>query len=141
MWLVQRGLFDYNLNINLAGLDVAPGAPITVETVNPDYYGEVTVLKTVTTTKQLDLTLHPQSVVLLTIPKNPLSKNTVTAAADATVSGGKNAAVNYGDQRQLNIRLDASQQENNKVSYIQFDLAGHQKNAQRVILSVNGKVE
>lgn len=141
LWLVQRGLFQYNLTINLAGLPVAAGTPITAETVNPHYYGEVTSLKKLPADKQFNLTLSPQSVVLLTIPKAPLATTTLPATADATVSGGKNAALNYGAQKGLTVRLDASGGENNKVSYLYFDLAKQPNNTQRVVLTVNGNVD
>ncbi len=141
MWLVQRGLFDYNLNVNLAGLDVAAGSPVIAETVNPNNYGEVTSITTLPANKKFNLTLSPQSVVLLTIPKATVTKTVINAVADAAVSGGTNAASNFGTQKQLTIRLDASQQENNRVSYIYFDLAKQPKNTRRVILTVNGRVD
>jgi hypothetical protein len=137
MWLVQRGLFDYNLNVNLAGLDVAAGSPVIAETVNPNNYGEVTSITTLPANKKFNLTLSPQSVVLLTIPKATVTKTVINAVADAAVSGG----TNVGTQKQLTIRLDASQQENNRVSYIYFDLAKQPKNTRRVILTVNGRVD
>lgn len=141
MWLVQRGVFDYNLAISLAGLDVAVGNPITAEAVNGNNYGEVTTLRTLSPDKKLSLTLPSQSVMLLTIPARSLSKTTVLANSDASVSGGKNAIVNYGAQKQLSVQLDASRPENNSVSYIHFDLSKQKKNAQRVLLTVNGKVD
>jgi hypothetical protein len=138
MWLVQRGSFDYNLKINLKDLSIPSGTPVTVETVNPFYYGEVTKMITLNETKELTLTLSPQSVVLLTIPKQKLAKKTITASVDATVAGGRNASKNYSGQKELSVQLDAAQQENNQVSYINFDLPKNLNAAKRVVLKVNG---
>jgi hypothetical protein len=140
MWLVQRGLFDYNLKIDLSGLDIAAGSPIIAETVNPNYYGEVTSVTTLPVNKKYAYNLASQTVVLLTIPKVALTKTTVTAIANATVSSGKNASINYGTQKQLSVSLDASQPEKNKVTYIYFDIPKVTPNMQRIVLTVNGKV-
>jgi hypothetical protein len=128
------------LNIDFTGLDVAAGSSIIAETVNPNYYGEVTSVTTLPTNKKFSYTLAPQSVVLLTIPKAALTKTTVTAIANATVSGGKNGSINYGTQKQLSVSLDASQPEKNKVTYIYFDVPKVTPNMQRIVLTVNGKV-
>ena len=141
MWLVQRGLFDYNLNISLAGIDIAPGAPIIAEAVSPQHYGEVTGVYTIAANKQFNFTLQPQSVVLLTIPKAKVSKTMIPAVADATVQAGKNAARNFGSQKQLAVRLDAAKPDNNKMSYIHFNLAKKPAKAQRVLLNVTGRVD
>jgi hypothetical protein len=128
------------LNIDFTGLDVAAGSSIIAETVNPNYYGEVTSVTTLPVNKKYSYILAPQSVVLLTIPKAALTKTTVTAIANATVSGGKNASINYGTQKQLSVRLDASQPEKNKVTYIYFDVPKVTPNIQRIVLTVNGKI-
>ncbi len=143
MWLVQRGMFDYNLKINLNGLNLSKGTLVTAETVNKDYYGEATHLINLPVGKTFSFTLQPQSVVLLTIPANSnLAKATLTPTGDATVFGGKNVSSNNGNQKQLAVQLDAATPENNKVSYIHFDLSKTKiANAQRMILSVNGHAD
>ncbi|MEJ7738284.1 MAG: discoidin domain-containing protein [Chitinophagaceae bacterium] len=142
IWLVQRGLFDYNLKVNLANLNVSAGTPVIAETVNEDYYGEATHIIHLPADKTFNFTLNPQSVVLISIPaKNKLVKATITPSGDATVSGGKNALSNYGSKKQLVVQLDAAKPENNKVSYIHFNLSKvNVRNAQRMIVSVNGHV-
>ncbi len=140
MWLVQRGQYADKLTVNLSSLNISEGTPITAETVSPDYYGEVTSVTTLPVNKQVNLTLAPQSVVLLTVPKEKHNYHIQAATEAATVSGGKNASKNYGTQKQLSVSLDASQQENNKVTYIYFPVPEKIKNAQRIVLSVNGKV-
>jgi hypothetical protein len=141
IWLVQRGQYNDKLNIDLSALNISAGTPITAETVSPNYYGEVTQLINTPADKKISFTLPPQSVVLLTVPKGSLTKSTVFASADATVSGGKNAAANYGTQKQLSVSLDASQPENNRVSYIFFHLPKQVTNAQRIVLNVTGQVD
>ena len=141
MWLVQRGQYNDKLNLDLSALDIVAGTPITAETVSPNFYGEVTQLINSPADKKIVFTLTPQTVVLLTIPKENLARSTVIASADATVSGGKNSSENYGSEKQLSISLDASKPENNKVAYISFPVQNETANAQRIILTVNGKVD
>ncbi len=140
MWLVQRGLFDYHATINLASINIAAGTPVTAETVDKEYYGEVTQLINIPANKTFNLTIKPQSVVLLTIPANsPLIKTTLIASGDATVSGGKKASRNDGNQKQLSVQLDAEKPEHNKVAYIHFDLSKTDiAKAQKIIIGVHG---
>lgn len=143
MWLVQRGVFDYNATINLAGLNITAGTPVTAETVDKSHYGEVTHLISLPANKTFNLTIKPQSVVLLTIPGNSsLIKTTLIASGDATVSGGKKASENDGSQKQLSVQLDAATPENNKVAYIHFNLSKiNTTSAQKVIVSVHGRTD
>jgi hypothetical protein len=139
LWLVQRGSYNNKLTIDLSVFDVQPGSPVTAEMVSPDYYGELTQLISIPESRKLNYTLPPQSVVLLTIPKGKLTKTTLEASADATVVGGENAGKNYGAKKQLLVRLDAAQPENNKVACIYFDLTNQPaREAQRIVLTVNG---
>ena len=107
MWLVQRGLFDYQLKIDFKDLAIAAGTPVTAETVNSSWYGEATQVINLTSAKSIDLTLPAQSVVLLTIPKDKLAKMVLVASVDATVVGGKNASAVNGSQKELTVQLDA----------------------------------
>ncbi len=139
MWLVQRGLFDYKLKLDFQGLDILPGTPITAETVNPAYYGEVTQLVHLPANKNIDLTLSAQSVILLTIPKGKLTKTTVAASADATITGNKNASAGNGLQKEMIVQLDAALPEKNSVSYIWFDLSKSVSlKSQRILFKVSG---
>ncbi|MEO5997146.1 MAG: discoidin domain-containing protein [Chitinophagaceae bacterium] len=139
MWLVQRGMFNYNAKIDLSRLDIASGIVATAETVSPDYYGEVTQIMNVGFDKILNIVLHPQSVILLTIPKYSVDQKVITAKEDATVAGGKSASKNDGLQRELKIRLDAATPEKNNVAYLSFNLAGIAlSKTQKVLLKVNG---
>lgn len=142
MWLVQRGLSDYQLNIDLANLKIPAGTPITAETVNGLNYGEVTNLINLAHTGKFDITLAPQSVVLLTIPSGKLNLTTVIANANVTVKGGADAAKNLSSAKQMEVQLDASNPSNNQVSYVHFDL-GNNKPAQikRTVLAINGHVD
>lgn len=139
MWLVQRGLFDYKLKLDLKNLDIEAGTPITAQTVDASYYGEVTQLIHLPANKTINLTLSAQSVVLLTISKGKLVKTTLVAVGDATVALGKNASSVNDSQKELTVQLDAAQPEKNNVSYIWFDLSHTSTtSAQRILLKVNG---
>lgn len=142
MWLVQRGHFQYDLAVDISKLKVVAGSPVTVETVNPDYYGEVTQVIDLPNNRSFNLSLPPQSVMLLTIPSGTLKKTAVLSSAGATVSAGKNSLKNYGREKQMQVQLDAAAPENNKVSYIYFKLPGIQtEKIKRAILSVSGCVD
>ena len=139
VWLVQRGGYKDKISLDLSALPIRPGAPVTAESVGPDAYGEVTSLTTIGMDKKVQLTLPAQTVMLLTIPSGALTKKTLTPAADATVSGGKDAAINQGHAQELQVALDASQPANNKVSYIRFNLADNDiSKAGRILLKVYG---
>ena len=139
LWLVQRGNYTNHLNIDLSGLEISTGSPITAEMVNHDFYGEVTHLSATPAGRQITFSLPPQSVALLTIPAVSSTQATVKATADATVSGGINASENYGSGKQLQVSLDASRPENNKVAYIHFDLPEKSSGElKRAVLSVSG---
>jgi hypothetical protein len=142
MWLVQRGLFDYKLKLDLSELAVAAGTPVTAETVNPSFYGEVTKALTLTADKKFDIVIPAQSVILLTIPKNAATRVTRIASADASVAGGKNSTISNGSAKELFIQLDAADPANNKAAYIWFDLSGHAlSSSQRILLKVNGHTD
>lgn len=139
MWLVQRGKYKNNITIDLSSLPVPAGSIVTAETVGPASYGEVQDVLTVNGSKKISTTLPSQSVMLLTIPTGNLRKEIIKASADASVSGGKNAKENYGSLENLNISLDASKLENNRVSFIRFDLSERNPaSVSRVLLKVNG---
>lgn len=142
MWLVQRGLSDYQLSIDLSGLNLATGTPITAETVNGLQYGEVTDLISLANNGKFNLTLTPQSVVLLTIASGSLKMNSLPAVAGVTVKGGKNANLNFGAATQMEVQLDANNPSNNQVSYVHFDLGQHKPVAiKRAVLAVSGYVD
>jgi hypothetical protein len=143
MWLVQRGLSEYQLSVDLSSLKIEVGTPITAETVNGTNYGEVTEIISLPNNSKFNFTLAPQSVVLLTIPSNvkqPVSSLSVTA--DATVKGGKNGTLNFGSEKQLNVQLDASDPSKNQVAYVQFDIKEHKPaEIKRAVFAVNGRAE
>lgn len=142
MWLVQRGDYNYQLNVDLSNLKIPVGTPITAETVNRTNYGEVTDLINLNNTGKFSYTLAPQSVVLLTIPTTKTTAFSLKAKADATVKGGKNVALNFGTEKQLAVQLDAAEPSNNQVSYILFDVNSQQPTTvKRAVFAVNGKVD
>ena len=142
MWLVQRGGYTNNLTIDLSSLNVLPGTPITAETVSGKHFGDVTQLIELASNKQFEYNLPSQSVVLLTIPKQSLTKISINASDDANVVGGKSKNKNFGKSKSLFVQLDASQPSNNNVSYIQFDLSKTSvQNAQKILLDISGYVD
>ncbi|MEJ7823719.1 MAG: DNRLRE domain-containing protein, partial [Chitinophagaceae bacterium] len=139
LWLVQRGMFDYNLKIDLSGLDIAAGVPVTAETVSGSSYGEVTNLLMLPQNNIFDFKLSPQSVVLLTIPREKLKQQVISAFAAATVTGGKYAGINNSLKNELTVQLDAAEPNKNNVTYIGFNNAnGELNNPKKVLLKVNG---
>jgi hypothetical protein len=139
MWLVQRDLNKYKLDIDLSSLNVTSGSPITVETVNDSYYGEVSALGSVSADKKLKLILPAQSVMLVTIPSGNLKKQTIQATNNATVSAGINAGKNFGSSKKLLVALNAAQPEKNKVSYIHFDVSKVDLDQTKcIVLALNG---
>nr|WP_294894376.1 discoidin domain-containing protein [uncultured Pedobacter sp.] len=140
MWLVQRDGFDYNLKINLADLNIGEGNPVIAQTVSPDLYGEASQVKSVSANKEVEITLPAQGVVLLTIPAGKgFVKQVTNVTNDATVSAGANSLKNYGNDKSLQVALNAAEPAKNKVAYLAFNLKTDAKNAAQIILSVNGK--
>lgn len=142
MWLVQRGYFDYNLNIDLSNLKIASGVPISAEKVDKVSYGEVTNLLNLPEDKIFNFHLPAQSVVLLNIPSGPLEENKIFPVADAMVSAGSNSEKNDGRSQILNVSMNAETPEKNNVVYMHFDgLKKQASNAEKIILAVNGKTD
>lgn len=139
IWLVQRGQFDYDLSIDLSKLNIDAGAPVTAETVSDSSYGEVTDVMSLPNTKKINFNLHGQSVVLLTVPKGSVKELQLFPQADATVTAGSNASKNFGRSETLTVSTNAETPEENKVSYLYFDKIKNSKNAQKILLAVNGK--
>jgi hypothetical protein len=143
VWLVQRGMSDYQLSVDLSSLKMAEGTLITAETVNEKNYGEVTDLINVQSNGKFNFTLAPQSVVLLTIPSTvkPVAFS-LKAKDDVTVKGGKNAALNFGNDKQLTVQLDAADPSKNQVTYVQFDVNEYKvSEIKRAIFAISGHVE
>lgn len=136
MWLVQRGPFEYHLQLDLSALDIAAGTPITAEAVNAVSYGEVTRLIPCPADKKTALVLPPQTVMLLTIPKQKLRSTILKAAGEAGVSMQRSST------KELQVQLDAAKPENNQVTYLRFDLSKQQlQQAGRILLKVNGRTD
>lgn len=139
VWLVQRGSYKDKLSLDMTALHIAPGTPVTAESVGPETYGEVTGLLSAGNDGRLNILLPPRTVMLLTVPSGKLKEQVLRPVADATVSGGKEAGVNAGRSKELLVALDASTPENNKVSFIRFDLSGRNMSAaRRILLKVHG---
>lgn len=142
IWLVQRGLGAYQLNLDLSQLNIKKGVPITAELVNDKYYGEVVKLYTADASKRIAVNLPAQSVMLLTVSSVVKNKIAVIAKDNVTVKGGKLSNQSFSSDRQLAVQLDAANSTNNKVSYIYFDVSKSQLgNLKKAVLEVNGKAD
>jgi hypothetical protein len=141
IWLVQRGLFDYKLKIDLSALKLRVGTPVIAETVDEFNYGEVTDLHTLSPSNPLAFNLKKQSVVLLTIPAGgQLVKTNKTATSAATVTG-PNGSESMKSRPGLYVELNAAAPAKNKVAYLQFNLTGQdQKEVKLALLELKGKV-
>ena len=139
VWLVQRGAFRYNLNINLKGLNLPAYATATAETVSGNYYGEATQLLPLNGSKEVRLTLSPLSVALLTIPSNAVKAQKLIANEDATVQVGRLAAAANASAKNLSVALNAAAPKQNKAVYIHFNLSTLKSaETRRVLLQLNG---
>ena len=131
-WLVQRGGYTDHIALDLGALRVHAGTPVTAESVGSTSYGEVTGVYPLPDTKKLNIPLPAQTVMLLTIPAGIQQRTIVPAAAVAAVSP-------QAPLKTLQIALDASKPEKNKVSYIRFDLSqARAASASRILLNVRG---
>lgn len=138
MWLVQRGTFEYNLKLDLSALEIDANVPVTVESVGPTTYGEVIKSFRLSEDKEINLSLFPNTVFLITLPKRKVSGKTIPAVG-ATVAAGKNASKVFTNQKQLTVRLDAGTPDNNQVAYLSFDFTGlNLATAKKLCLKVHG---
>jgi hypothetical protein len=152
----ERDLFEVNHSADDNGLDtymsldkktgtyymwLVAGTPIIGETVDAKTYGEVVILGELNTSKKITIMLQPQSVTLLSIPKGNLKKETLFAIADAYTVGGKKTNKNYGKKKELLVSLNASNFEDNKVSYISYKLPKNKESVKKVLFNITGKVD
>ena len=139
VWLVQRKLSSNNLTLDMKSLELPAGTKVIAEEVSINAYGEVVWIKEIRADGQLLFELPAQSVMLLTIPIGPGQTNTFTTTADATVKAGANREKNFGRTKMMNIEMNASRLNNNKVSYMRFDVSGVDKSQMNAaILQVYG---
>ena len=141
MWLVQRGNFAYHLNIDVSSLDLEVGAPIIGERVDAKTYGEIANFGKLDSSKNIAITLPPQSVTLLSLPKGNLENESVISVADTYVSGGKKAMENHGNKKELLVSLNAEDLEGNNVSYISFNLPKNIEDIKKAMLNITGKAD
>ncbi len=141
MWLVQRKPISNKLTIDFSKLNLPENARIIAEEVSNNHYGDVIWVKAVDNNQTLTMDLPAQSVVLLTIPvAGNENYKKLTCDADATIKGGKNSRTNQGAGKELFVEMNASQADNNQISYIRFDLKDMDKNKlNAAILSVYAK--
>ena len=140
VWIVQRNMFTYTLNLNVSQWNIATGTPVTVEEVGHKHHGEVVRSETYNG-GNLELNVPPQSVSLVAIPAaRQLKKTVINPVADASVKGGKYAGKNFGTSETLAVELNSATKEKNQVIFITFDLSKIDvRNIEKAIVSMNGR--
>lgn len=139
IWLVQRGNYVNKLSIDLSALNVDNKLPISAELVNNQNYGEVSEIVKLDGNKKISMSLPKESVMLVTIPTAKLSPHLIKPNANATVIAGKSSNENMYGSKKMYVALNASNADQNQVSYMQFADKELSK-AKRAFLKVNGAV-
>ena len=123
VWAVnESSTSSYALNLNMYGLGIYTNTIATVEEVSVDHNGEVVRRTPMPSDKILRLTQPPQSVWLITIPKNGvLTTQNFTAVADAQIQGGTSANTNFGAETVMRVKK-YSAVDSDRISYLKFDL-------------------
>lgn len=122
VWLVQRRHTLDNVTLDMKSLHLPAGARAFAEEVSADARGEVVWEKEIPRDGRLSFRLPPQSVMLLTIPLSGAEVQTRIATADATVRSGRYSERNFGKARAMEVEMNASRAEGNRVSYLKFDV-------------------
>lgn len=142
IWLVQRSPFKYKFKIDVSALQIPEGTPVIAEAAGPHHYGEVAEITQIQNKGIFEIDLPGQTVMLITIPAgDKMNKKTIKPASAYTVSGKTNSS--SINEESLKIALDASDLENNKVTYVHFNLSEHLNinNSQLSLLEVSGFVD
>lgn len=131
VWIVQRNLADYDLELDFSELGIGSRHPVVCETVSGSSYGEASVLRTGEAGK-LSLRAGAQSVMLLTVSPRADYRE-AAAVRNVTVWGDR------ASQKALAVKLNASDFADNAVTYLGFDAAqAGVEDARRIVLSVDG---
>lgn len=138
VWLVQRNLFGYDLDLDLSSLGLTGNNPVTAETVSENDYGEVTQATAIGNNGHVNIHLPAQSVVLLSIPAGNLVQKTEVCDADAMVINGADSKKNFGDKKKLEVSLGKIGTAQNKVSYMRFPVSKEMLNSKKTLLSLSG---
>lgn len=123
VWLVQRKRISNKLTLNMKFLGLPVDTKVIAEEVSADSYGEVVWVKGISENGKISFELPAQSVMLLTIPVRMNTQNTFVATDDAMVKAGVNGKRNFGKDRVMNVEMNASRINGNKVGYVKFDLS------------------
>ncbi|MFR9649317.1 MAG: discoidin domain-containing protein [Rikenellaceae bacterium] len=136
IWVVQRNVADYKVNLDLSKLGVKAGDKVVREVVSGERFGDADILS-VNNSLALELDVPAQSVTLLTISEND-SYSTYAAEAVALVRGGENASKNFKKDA-LRVELNSAEKSKNAVSYISFSQDFKSEEFNTVALTLNGK--
>lgn len=112
------------LNVDLSGWGVRPGAVAQVEEVSEGHLAEVTLLQVVSRNRQIRFQQPKQSVILVSVTKTAAQKKlALTATDDAVVTAGDQASKNDGRGKTLTVKNSARRAEDRSVSYLKFDMS------------------
>lgn len=139
IWSVQSNDFEsYELEFDLSQLGLPPGALITAEAVSGARHGEITHVMTLPGDGKIRIHQAPQSAMLLTAHKLPLAQKTLYPEADAMVIQGQHSQRNFGGETRLEVGRH-SNADQNKISFLTFDLSEDQTAVQRAVLELHGQ--
>lgn len=139
LWSVQpNDHASYEVEFDLGRLGLPPDALVTAETVSGARHGEVTHMISLPEDGKFRLHQAPESAVLLTAHKRPVTREILYADADAMVVQGASSAINYGDEKTLGVGRHSSNN-SNQVSYLKFRLPESEDSVQRAVLELHGQ--
>ena len=124
IWLVQRKRFSNKLTLDMKSLGLPAGTRVIAEEVSANAYGGVVWSEEIPESGRLSFELPAQSVMLLTVPIRMNALDTLVATDDATVKSGTNDKRNFGKAKRMDVEMNASRINGNRVSYVKFDLSG-----------------
>lgn len=139
IWSVQANEFTgYELEFDLRQLKLPPGTLITAETVSGAHHGEVTHVMALPDNQRIRLHQPPKSGMLLTLHARPLTHQTLTPVADATVNQGTKEAANFGTDSRLRVGRH-TQTDNNRISFLKFELPAEPGQIEQAVLELHGQ--
>lgn len=138
IWSVQPNEFEqYAVEVDLSQLKLPPAALVTVETVSGARHGEVTEVLELPDDGKLRVDQPPLSAMLVTVHARPLSHQTLTPAADATVIQGDQATANFGSATWLRVGRHTDPNRN-QISLLRFGLPDTPGAVARAVLKLHG---
>ncbi len=118
--VTERSAEATPLEIDLTALDLGSPNLAILEEVSPVRHGAVRGLVQIPEDGVLRLELSPETVWLLTIPKDPFTFALAPVTEDAVVQGGRARNRNFGSERTLRVAGHATRSGDRHASYLRF---------------------